>query len=350
MFVLLTHRYRIVPAALVTFCVLAVVLLTASFTHAQSSVSIPKLNAPMGSGPTVSSTLYPNPEQWYNNTDGAFWWTLPTDVTAVAVEMVSTNTAEPMFVYEPPISQFRPDAEDLYEGVQYAALQFRTAAGWGPVAYRKLQLDLTPPTRLYVDLQPPVANGAPNTLVFGAHDELSGVAGFTVRIGNEGPVYVTPEQAGRGFAMPFTEPGAYRVEVTAHDRAGNTVREEFPVYAARYSDPEKLVLFGLFTTRELTLLGMFGLTLFTFWFAIRTMHYYRRREQRLRVEVSEVQEQLEKIFRALHNEIHEQVQSIRNKSKLSKGEQEVVANLDRALEVSETLVNKEMADVKKILK
>lgn len=76
---------------------------------------------------------------------------------------------------------------------------------------------------------------------------------------------------------------------------------------------------------------------------------YRLHEERVKLETSEVREQMTKIFSALREEIYDQIRSITKRQKLSKKEQEAVDGLNRALEVSETLINKEIRDVQQLL-
>ena len=74
------------------------------------------------------------------------------------------------------------------------------------------------------------------------------------------------------------------------------------------------------------------------------------KEQKLRKETKEIQDQMEKIFSALRDEIYDQINMITKKERLSKKEREAVEGLNQALEVSETLIEKEITDVSKILK
>jgi len=74
------------------------------------------------------------------------------------------------------------------------------------------------------------------------------------------------------------------------------------------------------------------------------------KEEKLRRETREVQDQMEKIFSALRDEIYDQVNAITKRKRLSKNEKEAVEGLNQALEVSETLIEKEINDVKAILK
>jgi len=77
---------------------------------------------------------------------------------------------------------------------------------------------------------------------------------------------------------------------------------------------------------------------------------FNKKEEKLRKETREIQDQMEKIFSALRDEIYDQVNAITKRPRLSKKEKEAVEGLNQALEVSETLIEKEINDVKKILK
>ncbi len=77
---------------------------------------------------------------------------------------------------------------------------------------------------------------------------------------------------------------------------------------------------------------------------------YREREEKLRRETKEIQDQMEKIFSALRDEIYDQIISISKRKRLSPKEKEAIEGLTQALEVSETLIEKEINDVKAILK
>ena len=84
-----------------------------------------------------------------------------------------------------------------------------------------------------------------------------------------------------------------------------------------------------------------------FWYEHKSL---KAKEDKLRRETREIQDQMEKIFSALRDEIYAQVITITKRKRMSKGEKEAVESLTQALEVSETLIEKEINDVKTILK
>lgn len=297
--------------------------------------------------PVIVPSSGASADQWYTGAPGQFTWALPDDVTAVAVELGDEPDHEPMFVYEPPIRGYTPAAADLHEGVQYLAVQFQNAAGWGAITRYPIRIDRTPPTNLFTDIvdQTP----ATSTLVFGANDAHSGIAGYAIHVNGTVSHYLTADEAQQGFSFTHPAPGRFDVQVVAYDQAGNTMANRFPVYVLDQSPQPNELWFGAFTDTEMLLLTLSILSLWLFVKIIRLKRYHRTRVRRIREEMYEVQEQMAKIFAALRDEIRDQVQRIRSKKRMTKGEQQVVEDLDKVLEVSETLVEKEVKDVKKLL-
>jgi len=70
----------------------------------------------------------------------------------------------------------------------------------------------------------------------------------------------------------------------------------------------------------------------------------RQREEDLKAEVFETKVQIKKIFIALRDEMADQIQALSARKKLTKREEEVLHSLTNALQVSETLIQKEMND------
>jgi predicted transcriptional regulator len=83
------------------------------------------------------------------------------------------------------------------------------------------------------------------------------------------------------------------------------------------------------------------------WFEMKRS---KERDEKLRRETREIQDQMEKIFSALRDEIYDQINTITKRKRLSAKEKGAVEGLTQALEVSETLIEKEISDVKTILK
>ena len=90
-----------------------------------------------------------------------------------------------------------------------------------------------------------------------------------------------------------------------------------------------------------------ALQIIYFWYEHK---HLKEREEKLRRETREIQDQMEKIFSALRDEIYDQIKTITKRKRLSASEKEAVESLTQALEVSETLIEKEINDVNTILK
>jgi uncharacterized protein (UPF0335 family) len=193
------------------------------------------------------------------------------------------------------------------------------------------------------------------TLHFEARDTASGLDRYELTIADREPVVVTPEEARLGYLLSSLEDGTYTVHVKAYDKAGNITESSTPLLiTAGWTKPKenasKKSWWDIFSLRNffLVLLIAAVTTLGAYIIYLRKM--FTKKEARLRKETKEIQDQMEKIFSALRDEIYDQINAITKKPRLSRQEKEAVANLSSALEVSETLIEKEIVDVQKILR
>jgi hypothetical protein len=145
------------------------------------------------------------------------------------------------------------------------------------------------------------------------------------------------------------------VKIIAFDKAGNKMESTVPILiTAGWVKPlETLeeVSFWSFLTGTSIFIALLILTiLMQSGYLVFERKQYRKKEEKLRKETREIQDQMEKIFSALRDEIYDQINNISKRPRLSVKEKEAVEGLNQALEVSETLIEKEINDVKKILK
>jgi hypothetical protein len=309
--------------------------------------------------PEVGSTEFLDPDLWYSEVNGIFTWELPFDVDEVAVEISTssenTPSDNPDAVFDPPTEEFVVSDENLTDGIQYLSLQFRNQVGWGGVTNRAIKIDTTPPEPFVIDVQTSNSETGFPLLVFEADDVTSGILEYEVFIADLEPFTITPGEAALGYLLRELEDGTYTVRVIATDLAGNETESTVPVlitagWVAEVEVEETRSIWSFFT--GINLLIFFLLVIISLLLAY--LYYERKQwrieEERLRKEVREIQDQMEKIFSALRDEIHDQVVTITKRPRLSKKEREAVEGLNQALEVSETLIEKEISDVKKILK
>lgn len=305
--------------------------------------------------PEVGSVTFLDPEVWYNKTDGSFTWTLPFDVKGLAVELATSSENKPKTIVNPPTEEFVVSKDNLVDGVQYLSIQFQNQVGWGGVTNRKIQIDTTAPEKFAINVQAGTTPSAFPLLVFGARDVTSGVEKYELTIADKEPVSVTPDEAKLGYLLKELEDGTYTIKVIAFDKAGNKTESSVAVLITagwhKPSETVEKVSFWAFLTGVNILIALLILTvLFQFAYLIYERKQYGKKEEKLRKETREIQDQMEKIFSALRDEIYDQINNITKRPRLSIKEKEAVEGLNQALEVSETLIEKEINDVKKILK
>ena len=277
----------------------------------------------------------------------------------VAVELSKDPENKPQdhkeAVKNPPIDELKLTKELLMDGVQYISVNFKNQVGWGAPTNRKIQIDTTPPEEFTVDVQAGTSKDSFPTIHFEANDLTSGVDHYEMTVADREPLTISPDEARVGFLLKELEDGTYTVKVVAFDKAGNTREGSAAVLiTAGWVKPAENVdessIFDFFTATNLFILFLLVVIIMMglyFWYGHKRG---REREEKLRKETKEIQEQMEKIFSALRDEIYDQILSISTRKRLNPKEKEAIEGLTQALEVSETLIEKEINDVKAILK
>lgn len=305
--------------------------------------------------PEVGSQAFLDPNVWYNQTEGVFTWELPFDVTAVRVELATSSDHEPSETFNPPIETFSLNKDNVREGVQYLSVQYENQVGWGAITNRKIQIDTEPPEPFTVDVRPGTRADSFPQLRFEARDDTSGIERYELMIADQEPFTITPDEAALGYLLRDLEDGTYTAEVTAIDKAGNKTKSSAAVLVtAGWTPPsdekETRSIWDFFTAGTITILLLLLVIVAQFGYILYTRKQHALHENKLRQETKEIQEQMEKIFSALRDEIYDQILSITKRPRLSKKEKEAVEGLNQALEVSETLIEKEITDVQTVLK
>ncbi len=302
----------------------------------------------------VTSVLFPDPELWYSQPVGVFTWDLPVDITIVSAEIATSSDNVPSVVFDTLIDEFVVSAGNFADGVQYLSVQFKNEFGWGDVTNHKIQIDTTPPEVFTIDVLLGTSAFPFPLLLFEAQDSTSGIDHYVLNIDNGEPQTIHPNEARRGYMLSELQDGTYTATVSAVDKAGNQTMTSVPVLVAAgwsaepYLEKESYVQ-SVFTYENI-LIGILALVVLgeCVYIAI-SRKQSREKEEKLRREAMDVQEQMRKIFSALRDEIYEQVHTITKYPKLSAKEKEAVEGLHKALEVSETLIEKEINDVQTIL-
>ena len=305
--------------------------------------------------PEVGSQAFLEPDVWYNKTEGVFTWELPFDVTAVRVELATSSDNEPSKTFDPPIETFSLNEDNIREGAQYLSIQYKNQVGWGAVTNRKILIDTKPPEPFTIAVRPGNSPDSFPQLRFAANDKTSGIERYELIIADQEPLVITPDEAALGYLLRDLEDGTYTASVTATDKAGNKTESSAAVLiTAGWTPPsdeeDTTSIWDFFTAGTITILLLLLVIVAQLGYILYARKQHAKHENRLRQETKEIQDQMEKIFSALRDEIYDQILSITKRPRLSKKEKEAVEGLNQALEVSETLIEKEVTDVQTVLK
>lgn len=306
--------------------------------------------------PEAGSTVFLDPEVWYATKIGVFTWEVPFDVDVLALDMSTSSEFEPKTVYDPPIEQLSLNEEMLQDGIQYLTMQYKNQVGWGGILHRKIMIDTIPPEPFKIQVFQGNSSSSFPFLTFEAHDPTSGIQKYEMVVDNREPAEITPDEAKLGYMLKDIVDGTYTVKITAFDFAGNKTESTVAVIiTAGWRPPSEIAAGGSIWDffkdgKNISILILLMLLLGQTGYMVYTRKQHEQKEQKLRKETREIQDQMEKIFSALRDEIYDQINMITKHERLSKKEREAVEGLNQALEVSETLIEKEITDVSKILK
>ena len=306
--------------------------------------------------PEIESQIFSDPEIWYKSMEGVFNWTLPSDVNAVAIEISTSSENKPELnekaVFEPPVSEFIITKDLVEDGVQFLSISFRNQTGWGTALNHKIQIDTIDPEQFEVIVNNESSSSSFPAIFFEAKDETSGVDYYEIIVGGSAPIKITPNEARKGYRLSDLVDGTYLVKVVAYDKAGNfrESNREVLIAAGWIKPVEQKSFWSCFTPTNIFIFFLITIILLQFFYILHKLQQIKIKEEKLRRENREVQNQMEKIFSALRDEIYDQIGTITKRKRLSKSEKDAVKGLNQALEVSETLIEKEINDVNEILK
>lgn len=300
--------------------------------------------------PVINIVGEKNTDTWFGLKDINFTWGLPEDTIAVATGLTTSSGIVPEDAHRPPISSITISADDLIEGEQFFSVQFRNSKKWGYVSERQLRIDGTSPEEFIIKVSSQDGEGG-SRLSFEAVDTLSGIAYYDLYIDNARPTRLTPNEAKQGYFL-VTNEGSHNIKVLAYDQALNS-REASLVLVSNVIVPTSLAgnnILDIIVDEPVSVLAalMAGLMLLMFGYMVYERQRYASHLDDIQYEADEVQIQLLKIFSALREEIYDQIQAIDSKKRLSKQEKEAVTALNKALDVSEVLIDREIKDVQKL--
>ncbi len=309
----------------------------------EKNVKIPPPDAPV-----IKSPTHPDDALWYNKADVKFSWDIPYGVLGMAYGFDQNREGTSTEVHEPPISELTKTG--LKDGVWYLHAEYKNRGGWGSSTTFMVQVDTTPPEEFEATA---VGGDLTAQLRFEAHDELSGIALYRIAVdGGRSRDVQSSELSSGGYILSNLDPGDHTISIVAVDLAGNERATEVSVTVTGTKveeQKEDVTTSGFSAIYWVSLLFMAALAI------VITMLIQERRKMheekdRIKRETAEVGDRLINIFGVLRDEIEEKVIELSHKPNMTDAERNILEGLKDALDISEELIDKEIEDVRKLLK
>jgi len=296
--------------------------------------------------PTIESKTHPEEDVWYSSTDAQFSWDIPYGVLGLKIGFDDKPDSEPAELHEPPISEWTK--KGLADGVWYFHAAYKNRGGWSSSTHFRIQVDATPPE----EFEATAAGGDLAAQVnFDATDALSGIALYRISVdgGRTRDVQKTELLQG-GYRVTNLDPGEHTFTVTAVDMAGNE-REATASTVVTGTKPveEEVQTSGLGLIYWVSLLFMAALAVVVT-MLIKERRRFHEEKDHIKRETAEAGDKLINIFGVLRDEIEEKVVELSHKPNMTDNERNILEGLKDALDISEELIDKEIEDVRKLLK
>lgn len=179
----------------------------------------PASSAKTPSAPMIYSSTHPNPNEWYNNNNPKFSWTITQDITGVSFLINDSPSSNPGSLSDGLVSE--KQFEDIGNVVGYFHLRLKNARGWGAISHFKFNIDTETPTNFTMDFsskEEVLEHGL--KVAFSVSDNLSGISHFEIKIDNNEAI-IFPDKELRIYDLPILDPGKHTIAVKAFDNAGN---------------------------------------------------------------------------------------------------------------------------------
>ncbi len=304
---------------------------------------------PPPEAPVIKSSSHPESDAWYSNSDVKFSWDIPYGVLSVRFGFDKNKNATSTEVHKPPVGEWSKSGVE--DGVWYFYSSYENRGGWGSTTVYKIQIDTTPPEDFEV-----TAIGGDNTseLRFDANDELSGISLYRISIDGDREREVQPRDiTSGGYKLTNLDPGEHSITVVAVDLAGNEKKAETTVVVTgtKVSEEEgaPIETSGFGPIYWISLLFMAALAT-TITMLVKERRRYHEEKEQIKRETMEIGDRLINIFGVLRDEIEEKVLDLSHKPNMTDNERNILEGLKDALDISEELIDKEVEDVRKLLK
>jgi len=301
---------------------------------------------PPPEAPVIKSATHPEQGEWYAVKDAKFNWDIPYGVIALRLGFSSDEHGTTTENHKPPIGEW--STAGVADGVWYLRVEFENRGGWGSSTAYAIHVDTTPPEDFTI-----AASGGDLTaeLRFEAVDALSGISHYEVTVDGERPRDVQPTELTDGYRLTNMDPGEHSILVKAYDKAGNDVTAETSVVVTgtKEVEEEEVKTSGFGAIYWVSLLFMAALAA-TITMLVKERRRNTEEKDHIKRETMEVGERLINIFGVLRDEIEEKVVELSHKPNMTDNERNILEGLKDALDISEELIDKEVEDVRKLLK
>lgn len=305
------------------------------------------VNIPPPDAPVIESKTHEDQELWYKETSAKFSWDIPYGVTGLLLLFDNQPESQPTGLHEPPISEW--SEAGLKDGVWYLHASYKNRGGWSSTTHYRVKIDSTPPEEFTAS-----ATGGDLTaqIRFEAKDALSGIALYRVGIdGGRTRDVQQSELLNGGYTITNLDPGDHTITVIAVDQASNE-RETSTTVTVTGTKPveeEGVQTSGLGLIYWVSLLFMAALAV-AITMLIQERRKFHEEKDQIKRETAEAGDKLINIFGVLRDEMEEKVLELSHKPNMTDNERQILEGLKDALDISEELIDKEIEDVRKLLK
>lgn len=308
------------------------------------------VNIPAPEAPVIKSSTHKDESLWYKESNVKITWDIPYGVTGLKIGFGTSSTEGATTVHEPPISDWSKDA--VPDGVWYFTALYKNRGGWGSSTVFKLQIDTTPPEEFTAS-----ATGGDLAVQvrFETEDTLSGIALYRIAVDDGRARDIQPaELIAGGYTLTNLTPGEHSITVTAVDRAGNERESKATATVTGTLPPDETAAGAVKTSGFgaiywVSLLFMAALAVVVTLLIIERRKHHEERDH-IKRETMEAGDKLINIFGVLRDEIEEKVLELSHKPNMTDNERSILEALKDALDISEELIDKEIEDVRKLLK
>ena len=298
----------------------------------------------------IESSTHDDSDIWYSTTTAKFAWDVPYGITGVRTLTSSSSSDTPTETHSPPIAEETVVVDG--DGVWYFHLAFQNRNGWGDPKSYKIQVDTTAPEEFDLEVE---GGDLQAQLTFKSNDALSGIDEYSIRVDGAEVKTVSPSELSEDgiYTLTGLTPGEHKVKVVAIDMAGNETETDEVQFVVTGTLPgeeeegEEVSVFGPVYWVSLIFLILLAIV-------IAMLIYDRKRRaeeyEHIKAEAVEAGERLVNIFDVLREEIEEKVLMMSHKPNMTDNERQILEGLKNSLDIAEELLDKEIEDVRKLVK